>query len=114
MNLRRLTLVHEMSGNEEVFRFKEGSVLFLVVISDGGANLELINDTIVLLLLHRSSSIFFLGELGRSRTEALEGVFFERCKRDVGSNDDVRSYQPLYRRTVPFVFVFIISESGKA
>ena len=27
-NLRRLTLVHEMSGNEEVFRFQEGSVLY--------------------------------------------------------------------------------------
>jgi hypothetical protein len=28
INLRRLTLVHEMGGNEEVFRFQEGCVLF--------------------------------------------------------------------------------------
>ena len=54
-NLRRLTLVHEMSGSEDVFRFQEGSVLFLVFVSDAGANLELIDDTTVLLLLLRSS-----------------------------------------------------------
>jgi H+-transporting ATPase len=30
-NLRRLTLVHEMSGSEDVFRFEEGFVLILSV-----------------------------------------------------------------------------------
>jgi len=56
-NLRRLTLVHEMSGSEDVFRFQEGSVLILVVVSDAGANIELIDDTIALLLQPRSSWI---------------------------------------------------------
>ena len=44
-----------MSGSEDVFRFQGGSVLFLVFVSDAGANLELIDDTTVLLLLLRSS-----------------------------------------------------------
>jgi hypothetical protein len=45
INLRRLTLVHEMIGdNEEVFRFKEGCVLLLAVISDTGTNLEVIDN----------------------------------------------------------------------
>jgi len=48
-----------MSGNEDVFRFQEGSVLFLVVVSDAGANIELIDDTIALLLQPRSSWIAF-------------------------------------------------------
>jgi chromosome condensin MukBEF MukE localization factor len=43
-NLRRLTLVHEMSGNEEVFRFQEGSVLHLAATSDTGTNLESIDN----------------------------------------------------------------------
>ena len=41
-----------MSGNEDVFRFQEGSVLFLIVVSYSGANLDAI---IVPLLLPRSS-----------------------------------------------------------
>ena len=36
-NLRRLTLVHEMSGNEEVFRIQERCVFFgSAVIPDRG------------------------------------------------------------------------------
>jgi acetamidase/formamidase len=44
-NVRRLTLVHETSGTEDVFRFQEGSVLFLPVIPDSGANLEVVDHT---------------------------------------------------------------------
>ena len=36
-NLRRLTLVHEMSGSEDVFRFQEGFVLYLAITPDPGA-----------------------------------------------------------------------------
>ena len=43
-NLRRLTLVHEMSGNEEIFRIQEGCVLCFAVIPDTSANLEVINN----------------------------------------------------------------------
>lgn len=50
-NLRRLTLVHEMSGNEDVFRFQERSALFLAFISDTGANVEVIDNTLDLVLL---------------------------------------------------------------
>jgi hypothetical protein len=39
-NLRRLTLVHEMSGSEDVFRFQEGSVLYFAVTPNASANLE--------------------------------------------------------------------------
>lgn len=45
-----------MSGNEDVFRFQEGSVLHPATTSDTGANLEVIDNTLVLLLLLRSSS----------------------------------------------------------
>jgi hypothetical protein len=45
-----------MSGNEDVFRFQEGSVLCLATTSDTGANLEVIDNTTVPLLLLRSSS----------------------------------------------------------
>lgn len=41
-----------MSGNEDVFRFQEGSVLFFIVVSDSGANLD---DILVPLLLPRTS-----------------------------------------------------------
>ena len=30
--------MHEMSGNEDVFRFQEESVLFLVVVSDANSD----------------------------------------------------------------------------
>ena len=43
--------MHEMSGNEDVFRFQERSALFLAFISDTGANVEVIDNTLVLVLL---------------------------------------------------------------
>lgn len=43
-NLRRLTLVHEMSGNEEVFRIQEGWVLCPAVIPDTNTNLDVIDN----------------------------------------------------------------------
>lgn len=51
INLRRLTLVHEMSGNEDVFRFRsdDGCVHSFAVISNTGTNLEVM--TILVLKL---------------------------------------------------------------
>jgi hypothetical protein len=43
-NLRRLTLVREMNGNEEMFRIKERCILCSVVIPDTSTDLEAIDN----------------------------------------------------------------------
>ncbi len=50
-NLRRLTLVHEMSGNEEIFRFQEGCG-FVPLLTDTSIDLEVM---VVLVRLLRNN-----------------------------------------------------------